>query len=188
MQSKQFLFFLVIFCGFVACNSPAPKASTTSKNTQTTPAKSNSIAEKTTSAATGMQLVIDNYNNGGNPREMNAKQWSDAQNIQFIRGLDRGTEFKRMKELDILFDYKDLPRPTGKSAWFEKAIQNGYYIQIEEEIHPFVVNNDDIALILPIYQAYFNRNRMKTFNGLLDFGKKKYSAATVKAIEAIKTK
>gem|GEM_PF-6927073 len=140
MQNRKIWFVLVIFCWCMACGQPETSQKANSEPTKVT--KTEQAQKETVQTESSVDKALREFAEGLYAKKLATRDWTQAQWIEFIQRLPLDTENKKMKELDLIFDINETQDQKLLSVWSEQSIKNGYFIETEEIIHPFMVKTD----------------------------------------------
>lgn len=113
------------------------------------------------------------------------KEWNTNQWIYFVRELSVGITNDEMRTIDQAFGFSNSGNAEIKFAWFQVAIENGYYVEIKEEIKSFLTTVGRRKFLTPLYQAMVDREDISFANEIYELARPNYHAVSRSTIDEV---
>lgn len=116
---------------------------------------------------------------------LDTKEWDTNQWIYFIRELSAGITNEEMRVIDQAFGFTNSGNAEIKFAWYQTAIESGYYTEIRDYIKNFLVSVGRRKFLTPLYQALVDREDLEFAKEIYNKARPNYHAVSRSTIDEI---
>jgi len=123
--------------------------------------------------------------NGTIPEDDLTDNWTTHEWLHFIRSIDKDEDSKLFHVLDTKYSFTQSGNSEIAAAWYEKAIQNGYYTQIIKDIERFLISVGRRKFLTPLYRALKEKGDINTARNIYAKAKQNYHSVSTQTMDAL---